>query len=696
MGRRLVLHIWTLSAFAFTQPVLDLLGRQPDFFLAHRTRLPDAVILLTFLCGALPAALTLLRSVWGRVFPGTRRAADLLIIGGLAAAAIMPFGMALRRQYGLYVYPLALAVQWWPIFWVTVLGSGAGAAALYARRPAARAFVTALSPALLVFPALFLWRIAPALPAAGQQAFPAAPAGSGRAGPPPPIVFVVFDGLSLSAMQDERARIDPVRYPNFAALAETGFWFPEAKSAAARTIDSVPVLLSGMAPPGPRGPPSSGRSLFTLIAGDYDFNVRELVTRACPESLCGIITGRSSLAERIGLLLEDSAVAALQHLLPEELTGDLPDISGRWKGFIPRDPCARKGAFGGRRSSCADERVDEFRSFLSGLVAGDRPMVHFMHVYLPHRPASYLPSGRHYRFEEPLLGVEEDRWTGPEELALLAQQRYLLQVGFTDRLLGELTSRLRETGLFDAALVVVTSDHGFNFWPGGPAREPAPADPEDVRRVPLLVKLPGQSRGGAVLGEARGIDVLPTILAAAGRIVPAELPGRALLPGGRGTAAAAGELPAPGPALRRKLRLFGTGALRPDGLFRFGPDGDLVGRPVSAYQSGSGGVELRWDAADASFVPAYVRGTIAGRPAGGLPRLAVAVDGTIWAVGRAFPWKGRETGFAVLVPESALRTGVARVEVFELSGAGDGRRLRLPGGSVKLAEETPVGRRLIY
>ena len=57
----------------------------------------------------------------------------------------------------------------------------------------------------------------------------------------------------------------------------------------------------------------------------------------------------------------------------------------------------------------------------------------------------------------------EGRWTEDESAVLRAYQRHLLQVRFADALLGDVLAQLRHVGLYDDALVVVTSDHGASF-----------------------------------------------------------------------------------------------------------------------------------------------------------------------------------------------------------------------------------------
>src|SRR3712207_8878074 len=52
----------------------------------------------------------------------------------------------------------------------------------------------------------------------------------------------------------------------------------------------------------------------------------------------------------------------------------------------------------------------------------------------------------------------------------IGKQRLLLQSTYTDRLIGQLLDRLRATGLWDRALLVVTADHGTGLDPGTRSR----------------------------------------------------------------------------------------------------------------------------------------------------------------------------------------------------------------------------------
>jgi hypothetical protein len=148
----------------------------------------------------------------------------------------------------------------------------------------------------------------------------------------------------------------------------------------------------------------------------------------------------------------------------------------------------------------------------------------FLHALVPHDPFHYLADGATYRGSHPTTGVEDDRWvTG--SAAAVGRQRHLLQTEAADALLGRLLDRLRATGTYDDALIVVTADHGIAFSPGEPVRGISDAQYEQVLWTPLVVKAPGQARGQVVDTPTRSLDVMPTVADILGVDVPGELDG---------------------------------------------------------------------------------------------------------------------------------------------------------------------------
>jgi hypothetical protein len=64
----------------------------------------------------------------------------------------------------------------------------------------------------------------------------------------PYVVLLVMDEFPGDSLLDRSRRIDPVRYPNFAALSGDATWFRNAYSVYDSTTKAVPLILDGVRP----------------------------------------------------------------------------------------------------------------------------------------------------------------------------------------------------------------------------------------------------------------------------------------------------------------------------------------------------------------------------------------------------------------------------------------------------------------
>lgn len=104
---------------------------------------------------------------------------------------------------------------------------------------------------------------------------------------------------------------------------------------------------------------------------------------------------------------------------------------------------------------------------------------------------------------------------------------------------GRFLDDLDRRGLLDRSLIVVSADHGEELfdhgWVGHASTTLNASLHEELVRIPLLIRFPGARFGGLrVADQARGADVLPTVLDALGMEAPVELDGRSLMPAVRG------------------------------------------------------------------------------------------------------------------------------------------------------------------
>jgi hypothetical protein len=549
------LHLLVLWSFAVAQPLFELLGNNAEFFAARGSTRWDAVGFALVLLFVPPALLLALEWVAGPA----RWWVHAVLVAGLLALFVLGAIHGAGGPGRLLLVGAAVA--------------GAAGAWLYVRLGAARTALTVLAPAPLLFLALFLFNSDVSRLSVATDAQAAAER------PRAPVVLIVFDELPLNSLLDARGRIDATRFPAFARLARESTWFSRATTVAEGTTHAVPAILTGRLPRAGEFPTYADhpQNLFTLLGGATALHVDDEETHLCPPKLCRDLEG--SFSSRVGTLADDTGIVYLHQLLPDDLAGWVPSIANGWDNFL-RDAGAHHDP----------GRIDP--RFLASLRPQPRPSLWYLHLMLPHSPWRYLPSGEHYDVPPAPGWGPDEVWDANQAAVDQGWQRHLLQLGYADRVLARLTARLKATGLYDRALVIVTADHGVSFRAGQKRRPLSPANLQDIAYVPLFVKPPGRPEGREVRSLARTIDIVPTIADAVGFRIPWHVDGRSLLrarggggdvvlikdKGRRFTVPAAALERRRVAALRRQLRLFGSD--RPLAtLFAVGPDRGLLGHP---------------------------------------------------------------------------------------------------------------------
>ena len=362
--------LFGLAGLAITQPVLDLFGRNPTFFVAGGYG-PGQIVAFALMVGFLPAAVVFAASA----VPGMlgRHMGDWL--HGVAVAGFAGlFTLVVCRSWGID--------QLWAATGAA-LAVGVVVAVIERRVRVARQFLSYLALGNVAFVLLFLF----GSPAAELlQGTSYADAGSVKVPPlEGPVVVVVLDEFPLPSLIRGDGSINDVRYPNFAALAGESTWFRNAASESHWTHRSVPEILTGVRTgdddlPFVRDHP---RNYFTLFGGRYPVSRYEVVTDLCPPDACARAPGES-LRQALG----DASVVYRHRALPEDLRDGLPDIDHSWGDFggglageaspsattVPTTPSGAPSSPGGRAAArgprprrparCArtPDRPDERRS----------------------------------------------------------------------------------------------------------------------------------------------------------------------------------------------------------------------------------------------------------------------------------------------------------------------------------------------
>ena len=117
----------------------------------------------------------------------------------------------------------------------------------------------------------------------------------------------------------------------------------------------------------------------------------------------------------------------------------------------------------------------------------------------------------------------------PVDLAHIINS-YDAELRSADAAFGALLEGLKERGLYDESLIILTSDHGEEFGEHGITGWHSHTLYDEQLLVPLIVKLPDSRRAGTrVDSQVRGIDIAPSILAAVGIARPVDYRGVDLL-----------------------------------------------------------------------------------------------------------------------------------------------------------------------
>ena len=668
------LHIFVLFSFALAQPLFDLLSRNAEFFVAHHSEPVDIILLILILCALLPALVVLIEVVAGLFGRRARKGVHGFMVASLLTVIALPALNKILEFSG-----TALLVG------AAILG--VATTIVYMRFRPVRIFLTVLSPAILLFPGLFLFN-SPVFKVVFPEKDPSAV--TIKMDNAPPIIMVVFDEFPVTSLMDEHRQIDPIRYPNFAALARDAYWFRNATTVSDSTQYAIPAILTGNYADLSRLPclPTATehpKNIFTLLGGSYDLKVFEPITELCPERLCS--KPFQIFTDRMGSLILDLSIVYLHILLPEDFTSGLPDVTQTWKDF----PSNNKDFNLGRRADTALKAAPQiFEQFLESITMTQRPSLYFLHVMVPHFPWIYLPSGKQYSMTgDANIFFNKRRWVNDETLVIYGYQRHLLQVGFVDSLVGKLLDKLKLVGLYNRSLIVITADHGVSFRPNIMRRVLTQTNYQDIMSIPLFIKAPNQHVRVISDRNVETIDILPIIADILGISLPWQIDGHSARDssfpersekvifrvGGDKPFVFGSTLNAKYESLERMLTLFGSG-VKPDGLFKIGPHNNLVGQHVSEIGvTGESGIVVDFDQVglyenvdpDAPFVPAQITGVILKADTDVPLNLALAVNGTIRATTRTYPLEGGIHEWSAIVPETSFRAGKNDIEIFIVS-----------------------------
>jgi arylsulfatase A-like enzyme/Flp pilus assembly protein TadD len=313
--------------------------------------------------------------------------------------------------------------------------------------------------------------------------------------------------------------------PALDRLAAEGVRFDFAHAHAVLTLTSHASILTGQLPfqhglrdnSGYRLPPEA-RTAATLLK-QAGYATAAFVGAFPLHSRFGLTNGFDVYDDRFG-----ETRAPTEFVMPERPASAVVPLARQWIAAHTAGGAGGAGKAGGE--GLVSSPASPAQPASPAVPASPaRPWFAWVHVFDPHAP---------YRPPAPF----DSQYPG---------KPYLGEVAATDAALAPLLDDVR--ALQRPTLVLVTGDHGEALGDHGEQSHGLFAY-ESTLRVPLIVAQIGEVRlkpdtttiGAYVASafrrtsselssvSARHIDILPTILEAAGQAIPADLPGRSLLP----------------------------------------------------------------------------------------------------------------------------------------------------------------------
>jgi arylsulfatase A-like enzyme len=272
----------------------------------------------------------------------------------------------------------------------------------------------------------------------------------------PNVVLISIDCLNQRQFEQSLAL---GRAPNLARLGQDALVFHRAYAHAPWTTPSHMSMLTGLYPS------QHGRDvpygLMIRFPGGYD---RVPLFKTLPERLAASgyeavgFVGAGSISAAFGLGQGFSSYNESPRNNPEQ--SDLP------------------ATMSGIRTWMETRQLDSRR---------DRPFFLFVHTYELHYPLAE------------------------------ARSPFRRALDYLDGNLGEFLSLLRQRGLYDSSLIIVTGDHGSRMMRADEkCCVHGAGHYEENLRVPFIVKLPAGGPTGHHDQLVRHVDILPTVMAVAG------------------------------------------------------------------------------------------------------------------------------------------------------------------------------------
>jgi arylsulfatase A-like enzyme len=388
---------------------------------------------------------------------------------------------------------------------------------------ASRRLVNTAVGAALVLAACLLLRQEPHKMASGVSA--TAPADT------PNVILLTLDTVRadhLSLYGYERNTT-----PNLARLAQEASVYTHAISPGDMTLSSHASIFTGLYPSSHKAHFDNGYSAGRPLDPTY-VTLAELLARKGFDTI-GVVANFLYLTAAFGLdrgFTDYDAAAPVPFFagtkpffVRQRVRNVLAVFSEPWKNDV--------------KFRRAEEINDAALDLLDREKAQNRRFFLFLNYMDAHAP--YLPPpqfGRLYPGAKAALpswyydGISKGVLTYQRQMSDRERQYFISQydgaIAYMDWSFGRFIDRLKQAGLYDNTLLIVTSDHGEAFGERNLMGH-ALSVYEDETHVPLLIKYPRHTTHAVINDPVSLVALLPTILQVLGHDAPKGIQGRSLL-----------------------------------------------------------------------------------------------------------------------------------------------------------------------
>jgi arylsulfatase A-like enzyme len=320
------------------------------------------------------------------------------------------------------------------------------------------------------------------------------------------IVLVVVDTLRADRLSCYSREAPPT--PHIDALAAEGIVFDAARASAPFTLPSVCTILTGVPPTVHRvRDPTDAlpRGLTTLAERlrEGGYRTAAFVRNPWLRPVADFDRG----FEEFHFLSWERPPSALAEILLRRLWSEV------------YRPVAR----GGEQARLARRWIERHRDedfFL---------WLHFLDPHAPYAPPPELvppgqPPPRIGRSFRDAAAVRTGNLVPDLDERAWIEGLYGGEVRYLDACVGEVTAEMKRLGIYDDALIVLTSDHGEEFWEHG-GFEHGQSMFDELLRVPLILRLPRAALVERVGAPVSHQSLAPTLLSLCGiEYDPEEFP----------------------------------------------------------------------------------------------------------------------------------------------------------------------------